>query len=60
MKLADIMESLYKQIRELLEDKEEIEENSTSAATPGFLTPNAFKGNPEDEGCDHREKMNHD
>lgn len=31
-------------IKELLEEIEELEETSTSAATPGYQTPNAFGG----------------
>lgn len=36
-------ETLRSLIREII--VQELEENSTSAATPGYMTPNAFQGN---------------
>lgn len=39
------MDALRKLIRELIE--EELDEVTTSAATPGFQTPNAFRGSSD-------------
>lgn len=44
----------------LEDEKEEIEEVSTSAATPGYMTPRAFKGNPDENDCDYRARMKHE
>jgi uncharacterized protein (DUF362 family) len=43
-------QTLREMIREII--KQELEENSTSAATPGYLTPNAFKKTPPEGECD--------
>jgi hypothetical protein len=49
--------TLREMIREMI--KQELEENSTSAATPGYLTPMAFKKtDPEGDGPELMVKKN--
>lgn len=45
--MARLREYVRNTLREILEEEEELEETSTTAATPGYNIPAAFQGNSE-------------